>query len=138
MSTIKLTHTGQGLNFECKNERGGIINLSGLEEMGGAPKNFRPMEGLLASLVGCSSIDILSILEKQRYVPKHYEVEVEGNRKDGAIPAVFTSITVNISISKDVDENKLKKAIQLTQEKYCSVLFMIQHDCNILFNYVLR
>lgn len=137
MSVIKLKHTGKGLNFECKNERGGSINLSGLESMGGDPNNFRPMEGLLASLVGCSSIDILSILEKQRYVPEHYEVKVTGYRKEGAIPAVFTSIQVSISISKDVDENKLKKAIQLTQEKYCSVLFMIQHECTIEFEYVL-
>lgn len=138
MSTITLKQVGSNLDFECENSRGGKIQLSASAELGGIDKNFRPMEGLLASLVGCSSIDILNILQKQKYHPEFFEVKVTGEREADAVPAVFTKIHLAIEISKDVNEAKLKKAIELTQEKYCSVLFMIQSNCEINYTYVLR
>lgn len=138
MSTITLKQVGENLDFECENSRGGKLHLSASADLGGIDTNFRPMEALLASLVGCSSIDILNILQKQKYHPHHFSVTVTGEREDGAIPAVFTKIHLAIEISKDVNEAKLMKAIELTQEKYCSVLFMIQSNCEINYTYVLK
>lgn len=134
-SKIEVKREGSLYEFVAKNGRGGILNMSSSAAMGGVDNQFRPMEALLASLASCSAIDIINILSKQKNNPVHFSMEVTGERDDDAVPGIFHSIQIIVKVSKDVDESKLLKAINLTQEKYCSVLFMIKQSSNVKYSH---
>lgn len=135
MSKITLSQIGNKLDFECKNESNGTLKLSATEALGGNPAHLSPMESLLASILGCSSIDILSILNKQRIFPGKYHITAEGHRVKDAVPGVFVKIDIILSVSSEVNETAIIKAIGLTKDKYCSVLFMLNPDCEISFKH---
>ncbi len=93
----------------------------------GSPGNdqgVRPMEMLLMGIGGCSSIDVVSMLEKSRQQVDDCRVEVTAERAD-AVPAVFTSIHLHFVVSgRNLKENHVKRAIELSTEKYCSASIM--------------
>jgi putative redox protein len=107
--------------------------LDGPAKIGGSDNGIRPMEMILMGLAGCSSFDILSILEKTRQKPENFEVQVEGTRSED-IPAVYTSIHMHFVVSGDVQSKQLDKAISLSVEKYCSVARMLQKEVDITFS----
>lgn len=115
----------QGADFEAVNEAGVAVRVGGSAEYGGSGALMRPMEMVLVSLAGCSAIDVLHILKKQRQDVADLEIEVDGTRAD-AVPAVYTKIHVHFRASGDVDPAKLEKAVALSMEKYCSVTRMLQ------------
>lgn len=120
----------EGADFEAMNEAGVAVRVGGSADFGGSGELMRPMEMMLVSLAGCSSIDVLHILKKQRQEVRDLEVEVEGKRAD-AIPAVFTDIHVRFRASGDVEPAKLEKAVALSMEKYCSVTRMLEPTVKI-------
>ena len=97
---------------------------------------FRPMEMLLTSLAGCMSIDILSILYKQKQSITNFSVKTIGQRSDG-IPSVFENIALEISINGNVEERKIQRAIDLSVQKYCSVYHMLNPLTKITCKYIL-
>ena len=98
---------------------------------------FRPMQAFLVSLASCMSIDILMILKKQRQVVEDYEIKVGGTRVD-AIPAVFSQINMDIFLKGDIKDEKVKKAIQLSEEKYCSVTHMLDPKVKVSIQYFIN
>lgn len=129
MPKVKLKRIA-GADFEAVNERGQTVRLGGSVDVGGSGELMRPMEMVLVSLAGCSAIDVLHILKKQRQEPGDLDVEVDGTRAD-AVPAVYTDIHVHFRASGDVDPIKLEKAVALSMEKYCSVTRMLQSTVKI-------
>lgn len=119
-----------GCNFEATNSGGQVAMIDGPPSLGGADKGVRPMEMILMGLAGCSSMDLLLILGKQRQNPEDIEVTVKGTRVD-AVPAVYSDIHMHFEVSGDVDEKKLQKAADLSVEKYCSVVKMLQNSVKI-------
>ena|SRR6218665_3448587 len=117
---INLNLVEEPFVLQATNEEGIHLTMDAAEKIGGKGKGFRPMETLASSLAGCMAIDVLLILRKQRQSVTHFEIEIIGQRKD-AIPAVFEEISLVFIVNKDVNEDKLKSAIHLTHEKYCSV-----------------
>jgi len=91
---------------------------------GGKDEGVRPLEMLLMSLAGCASVDVLTILQKQRQEILAYAVTVEGDRVD-AVPAIFSEIRVHFQVKGYVDPQKLAEAVRLSAEKYCSVSAML-------------
>jgi len=101
-------------------------NKSGATVLMGEPKDGKPfispMEMLLAGLAGCTGIDIIDILKKKRQLPTEFKIKVRGNQKVDSYPKVYTEFQVEYLlwgenlIAKDVEQ-----AIQLSEEKYCSV-----------------
>ena len=84
-----------------------------------------PMETLLAALAGCSGISMLSILRKKRQDITHYEVHVSGTQAE-TYPHVFTEIRVeHILTGHSLQEKAVWRALQLTEERYCSVSVML-------------
>ncbi len=132
---ITLKHTPHDQIFSATNGQTEI--LLGSNKSDGVPPAFSPMEGLLASLAGCMSIDIMMILNKQRQQVDHYEVKVTGTRADAA-PAVFTAIQMEVHISGKVKEAKLQQAIRLSEEKYCSVYHMLAPGVDISTVYLIK
>lgn len=117
---IKLTRLNEQVALRATNESGQQIDMDGSSTVGGQNLGMRPMETLLSSLAACSSIDILVIMAKKRIALKHFEVHVQGHRKDG-VPASFEQIHIIFEISADDPKEAVAHAAQLSLEKYCSV-----------------
>ena len=94
-----------------------------------------PMENILISLGGCSSVDVVSILKKTRQEVSGCKVELSGTRVD-AVPALFSDIHLHFVVSgNNIQEKHVKKAIDLSAEKYCSVALMLNKAVNITHDY---
>jgi putative redox protein len=130
---IQLQRKNNAFKFEAKSEQGLTINMDASESIGGENLGMRPMEVLASSLAGCSSIDILNILYKQKQTVEDYSVELEGKRSD-ELPGVFTDIHLKINLKGTIDAEKAQRAADLSFGKYCSVSKMIEPVCNITYS----
>ncbi len=89
-------------------------------EQGGENNGFRPMELMLVSLAGCTSMDVISILQKKRQNVTGFEVSVNGDRA-AEHPHVYTHIVVNYKVvGENIDPAAVERAIELSETKYCS------------------
>jgi O-succinylhomoserine sulfhydrylase len=131
---IELNLKNNDYHFEATNESGNILNLDASPNIGGENKGFRPMETVLAGLGGCSAIDVLSILRKQRQTVNDVKIIIESTRVD-AVPSIFETINLHFVIEGIVDEEKIKKAIELTKEKYCSVYHIMRETASISYSF---
>lgn len=98
----------------------------------GARKNgFGPKALLLAGLAGCSGIDIVDILKKMRVEFSDFSIEVKAAQTED-LPKVYKDIYINYTFKTDKgNEDKLRKAIDLSLEKYCGVSAMLQKNSPI-------
>ncbi len=124
--------------FSAKTQSGHTLIMDASPDVGGENKGPRPMEMLLMGLGGCTSIDVLMILEKARQAVSDCKVEITARRAT-TDPKVFTHIHVHFTIEgNDVSADRVKKAIALSAEKYCSASIMlgqmadISHDFEII------
>lgn len=123
------------INFTATTQNGHKIIMDGSQDHGGEDKGARPMEAVLAGLGGCSAIDVMLILEKSRQQVSDCEIIIEAERAD-EIPAVFTNIHMHFVISgKDLNENHVKRAVNLSVDKYCSVAKMLRSTADITADY---
>ena len=93
------------------------------------------MELLLMGLAGCASIDVISILRKQRFTIEDFKVTVDGEREKEKDANLFTDIVVNFFVKGDVEEEKLIRAIELSLGKYCSVSKTLEKTAKINYKY---
>ncbi|MDY6982106.1 MAG: OsmC family protein [Pseudomonadota bacterium] len=135
-ATIKWVEDAQ---FLGESGSGHSVMMDGPPEIGGRNAGIRPMEMLLIGVGACSSVDVVSILKKARQNITGCEAKVEAQRVD-AIPAVFEKIHMHFIVTgKDLDDAKVKRAVELSAEKYCSASIMLQkggvqvtHDYEII------
>jgi len=121
--------------FEAKNEKGLSANFDAPVKYGGDETALTPMETVLASLAGCTSFDVVSILKKKRQNISAYSVETEAERTDEP-PEVFTKIRITYIIKgKNISKEAVEKAIQLSHDKYCSVGAMLRKTAEIITSY---
>lgn len=119
--------------FEGKNESGTSLLLDASQIAGGEGKGQTPMEAVLTALGGCTGIDVVSILNKMRAEIETFNLEIEAERAEDH-PKIFTKINVHYNlIGKDLDESKVRKAINLTQDKYCSVSNSLKAEVTYTF-----
>lgn len=130
---ITLRRINEDYHFELQNERGHKVYLDSRAEFGGSDLAPSPMELLLMGVAGCSAIDIISILKKQRQNITGYYAEVEGERVQVDEAKPFKAITVTVYLEGTVDEEKAAKAAQLSFEKYCSVSKTIEPNATIYY-----
>jgi putative redox protein len=130
---LELSKVESPFVMELVNETGNICVLDANPSIGGLNKGFRPMELLAGSLAGCASIDVLLILRKQRIEPEHYKVKIGTTRKEG-VPAPFDSIHLTFEFDESVDEDRARKAIDMSLEKYCSVSASLSKDIEITYD----
>ena len=131
---ITLSRQNDAVHFLAKNEQDVSFNIDGSPEIGGENKGFRPMQLLLAALGGCSSIDVVSILKKQRQVLEGFDIEVDGEREAGKEPSLFQDIVVTFKLKGvTLDPDKVKKAVALSMEKYCSVAKTLEATAKITY-----
>lgn len=128
---LKLKKTEGIFGMELENEIGSKVELNATPNIGGELKGFRPMELLAGSLSSCSSIDVLNILNKQKIQPKKFEVDTDAQRRENETPSTFEHIHLVFKVSDEVHEDKFKRAIELSIEKYCSVSKILEPTCEI-------
>ena len=121
MPTIKLLRVHGDFGFEATDENQHSIKMDSSPESGGQNYGFRPMQTLLAGLAGCSAIDVITILKKQRQEVKDYKMVVNGEREKGKEPSLWQDIEIEFHLYGDIDEDKATKAVELALSKYCSV-----------------
>jgi len=132
---IQLKRLNDAYWLEAANESGNKIHIDASSEVGGGGNGFRPMQLLLAGLGGCSTIDIISILNKQKQPLADIEVTVTGERQIGVVPSVFTDAHVHFVLTGDLDEEKVRKAVSLSVEKYCSVARTLEKTARVTHSF---
>lgn len=114
------------VHFTGTTGSGHIVPMDGPPDSGGENSGSRPMELMLVGLGGCTAFDVVDILRKGRQAVDDVEVAIKAQRAD-AIPAVFESIEVHfVIVGKDINSDKVARAIELTAEKYCSASIMLE------------
>ena len=125
-TNIKATWQGENA-FLAENENGGKAELGG--------ENIRPMQMLLVSLAGCSGVDVANILKKKRVKLNDLQIRVSGKRAE-TYPKVYTDIHVTYLIwGEEIKGKDVEQAIQLSEDKYCSVTAMLKSTAKIHSNY---
>lgn len=113
-----------GMAFSAHPPSGNGFVMDSHAEFGGEDRGPTPVEALLSSIAACSAIDVLSILKKKQQKVTAYRVEVDGERPPaGEYPRPFTSLVIrHVVAGEGIDPAAVARAIQLSDEKYCSVL----------------
>jgi putative redox protein len=123
------------LSFEAETESGHRFQLDAKPEVGGEGKGPSPMEVLLVSLAGCTGMDVASILKKKRVDLRNMTVSVDADRA-AQHPKYFTRIEVSFTFEgKDIKEEDVKQAIELSADKYCSVGVMLREKAEISYRW---
>ncbi len=110
-----------GMQFVGSADSGHAVVMDATPSVGGNNTGSRPMELLLIALGGCTGMDVISILRKKKQNVGKFELNIEGEMaKD--YPHRYTAIHIEYVVTgKDVPEDSVKRAIDLSLEKYCSV-----------------
>lgn len=113
------------VKFKGESGTGHAVMMDGPPDHGGQDAGARPMELILLGVGGCSSFDVMHILKKSRQQVASCVCEIDAERAD-AVPAVFTKIHLNFKVSgENLKENHVKRAVELSAEKYCSASIML-------------
>ncbi|TGK82947.1 OsmC family peroxiredoxin [Leptospira bourretii] len=134
---IKLSRIETPYVLEATNESGNSIRIDASPEIGGKNSGPRPMELLIMGLAGCSSIDVLMILNKHRIEVKDYSVEVDAEREKVEEANLFKNIHLKFKVKGDFKEEQVRRAIDLSLEKYCSVAKTLEKTAKITYEFVL-
>ena len=132
---IKIRRLNQASHLEATNEEGLTLQMDGSPDVGGENRAMRPMQILLTSLGGCSAMDIISILKKQRQPLEDIQFTLDGIREESAIPSLFKDIHITYKLFGDLDEEKVRRAIDLSLEQYCSVAKTLEKTAKITYSF---
>jgi len=121
MPKIELARITGDYGFEATDENGHTVKMDSNPQNGGQDFGVRPMQMLLMGLGGCSAIDVISILKKQRQEVRDYKMVINGAREAGVEPSLWKDIDIEFHLYGDINPDKAQKAADLSVVKYCSV-----------------
>ena len=125
-----------GSKFEGVGVYGRKLTTDSSKKHGGDEDGYSPTELILFGVAGCTGIDITGILKKQRQNLTSLEIEVTGYQNDEGWPRPYHTIEIKyIASGENLDESKLAKAIELSENKYCSVSQSLQEQVKISTSY---
>ncbi len=124
--------------FLAETGSGHTVVMDGAPEGGGRNLGPRPMELLLTGLGGCTAYDVVTMLRKGRQEVRDVEVRVEAERSETP-PKVFTRIRLHYVVSgRELRESQVRRAVELSAEKYCSASVMLGATAQIEHSYEIR
>jgi putative redox protein len=137
---VVLNRLDQDFHFEAKGSSPIPVHIDAAEGIGGHNAGARPMELLLMGLGGCTAIDVILILKKQRQVVEDFQIRVQGDRQKikGTEKTPFHSINIQFELKGEIDGNKALKAIQMSMDKYCSATAQLEPSATITHTLVLN
>ena len=121
MIEINLHRAAGDFGFEATDANGHMVRMDSSEESGGNNFGVRPMQMLLMGLGGCSAIDIVMILKKQRQTIEDFSIKITGEREAGKEPSLWANAKIIFYLKGDIDKEKAYRACELSMNKYCSV-----------------
>lgn len=128
-----------GMAFMAEADSGHGIVMDGAPEIGGRNAGVRPMEMVLMGLGGCTAIDVMVILQKQREPVTDCWIELSAERAEVKAPKVFTKIHVHyVVVGENLSEKKVARAVALSADKYCSVSTMLKPSVDITHDFEIR
>lgn len=138
MIRIEMSRVNGDYGFEAKDANGHTVRMDTSPETGGTNFGVRPMQMLLMGLAGCSGIDVVSILKKQRQDLQDIKTYIEGERQKDVEPSLWETITVVFELTGNIDKDKAERACALSMDKYCSVAETLRRaGCNLTWKMVL-
>lgn len=132
---INLIRKNKKFNFEAESSSGQKVEIDANPKIGGEGKGFRPMEMLLVGLGGCSGIDMVNVLTKQKEPLDDIKIKIKATRKEEETPSIFEVINIHFDLYGDLNIQKVERALALTFEKYCSVANILGRSATINFTY---
>lgn len=139
MINIEIKRVNGDYGFEAKDATGHVVRIDTSPETGGQNFGVRPMQMLLMGLGGCSGIDIVSILKKQRQELVDFKTIIEGERESGKEPSLWQDIKLRFELTGKIDPEKADRAVALSMEKYCSVAETLRRaGCNLTWEVVVK
>lgn len=134
---IEMKRLGSTYEMEAVNPQGNKVLMDN-PNSGQPQAGASPMELLLMGLAGCSSIDIIAILQKQKCTVADLHVSVDAERDRSQTPAWFTSIAVEYRIDGEVPPKKAREAVELSLNRYCTVAAILEKSVKIEHRIVLN
>ncbi|TDB67978.1 OsmC family protein [Arundinibacter roseus] len=131
---IELIRVNDAFHFEGSGSSEIKVHVDGSPEIGGHNAGVRPMELLLMGLASCSAIDIVLIMKKQRQEVTDFRIVAEGDRvkEDGTQRSPYRTINLHFILKgKNLDADKVDRAVQLSMEKYCSATAQFESSATI-------
>ena len=123
------------MSFVGESGSGHSVVMDASPDVGGRDLGVRPMEMLLLGLGGCSSIDVMMILQKARQAVTNCTVEISAERADSE-PKIFTKIHLHFVVEgRNLAAAKVERAINLSAEKYCSASIMLAKSADITHDF---
>lgn len=135
---INLVRKSGKFNFEAENSSGFTVDLDAKPAIGGEGKGFRPMEMLLIGLGGCSGIDVVNVLTKQKEPLDDVKISIKATRKDEEMPPIFDVIDIHFDLYGALSVQKVERALNMTFDKYCSVSNILGRSATINFTYTIH
>ena len=137
---VLLNRLDQDFHFEAKGSSPIPVHIDAAEGIGGHNAGARPMELLLMGLGGCTAIDVILILKKQRQVVEDFQIRVSGDREkiEGTEKTPFRKINIQFELKGQIDGSKALKAIQMSMDKYCSATAQLEPSSTITHTLVLN
>jgi putative redox protein len=118
---IELKRLDDAFHFEAISETGNIAMMDAGENIGGHNKGVRPMQMMIMGLGGCSAIDVVLILKKQKQVIEDFQISIDAEREKDKEPALWETIKIHFKLKGKIEKEKAERAVQLSMDKYCSV-----------------
>ena len=135
---IELVRVDDAFHFEALGKSGVAQHIDAATDIGGHNAGARPMEMLLMGLAGCSAIDVILILKKQKQVIDDFRLKVDGLREKGATPAPFKKIHITYLLKGQLNADKVKRAIDLSMDKYCSATAQLRPSAEITYSFEIQ
>lgn len=132
---VDIVRVDDAFHFEAIGKSGVAQHIDGAVDIGGHNAGARPMEMLLMGLASCSAIDMILILQKQKQVIEDFRMTVDGLRPKGATPSPFQKIHITYKLKGQLDESRVKRAIDLSMDKYCSATAQFRPTAEITYSF---
>jgi len=124
------------MTFIGKGGTNHLVPMDTTSEFDGDSSATKPLELLLIALGGCTGMDVVSLFKKMRQDVTALEFNISADRAEEH-PNVYTKIDIEYVVTgRNLEEDKVKRAVELSQEKYCSVSVMLRKSCPV--NYTVR
>jgi putative redox protein len=121
MAIMNAELTNPDYGFTVIDEKNHSMFIDITREQGGNGGGFRPMQTVLAALCGCSGVDVVSILKKQRQTYNSFKIFIDGEREKGKEPSLWEYVYIRFEFQGNVEPSKAYRASELSVTKYCSV-----------------
>ena len=135
MDTVRVRWGGKR-QFVGWDDAGHSLVMDAKAEHSGEGTGMRPLQVFLCGLAGCTGMDVISILEKKRQDVRGIEVRVEGEQREDEFPKIYVTIRLHYVVTGfSVSPQAVARAIELSEEKYCSVGGMLGPQVTVITSY---